>query len=97
MAAIFLIDASQPLHTPAGRVVGRMYYGNFLDSVLRQEEYSGFPNNGPEHTLFLKLSFADFRAFIALVRESFDASAAEAFYQSVAARMEQSPIRVIAS
>lgn len=65
------IKASQPQHTPAGRLLGKMYYGGFLDKVLQREEYTGYPHNGGEHSLSLKLEPTDLHSFLALVGESF--------------------------
>ena len=70
--ATFHVTASQPQHTPAGALLGRMYYGRFLDDVLEREQRSGYPRNGGEHTLSLKLSLADLKAFLDLVLESFN-------------------------
>jgi hypothetical protein len=48
-----------------------MYYGSFLESLLTREQRSGYPHNGGEHTLDLKLSLEDLKAFLDLVLENF--------------------------
>lgn len=65
------VKGSQPQHTDAGRLLGQMYYGGFLDRVLDRSERSGYPHNGGEHTLHLELSAADFLAFVEIVRDTF--------------------------
>jgi len=65
------VNASQPQHTPAGKLLGKMYYGGFLDRVLQRDEYSGYPHNGGEHSLSLKLIPTDLFSFLAIVGESF--------------------------
>ena len=95
--AILLINASQQANTNAGKLVAKMYYGPFLESVLKDNEYSGYPHNGPEHTLRLKLNVKDLHAFMALVRESFNETLAEAFIQSVYRRMATSTVQVLSN
>lgn len=65
------VKASQPQHTPAGVLLGKMYYGQFLQTVLKRDEYSGYPHNGGEHTLVLHLSQTDLQSFMDLVVEYF--------------------------
>jgi hypothetical protein len=69
--ATVMASMSQPQHTPAGRLVGVMYYRGFLSKALNREEYSGYPHNGGEHTLVLHLVPSDLNAFLDLVRETF--------------------------
>lgn len=88
-----LVDCSQPLHTPPGKVLRKMWYGSFLD-VLNDDEYSGLPNNGPEHTLRLKMTHSDLCAFFDLVREGFQIDAAEEFVQSIMAKLTTEPVRM---
>ena len=90
---ILVVDASQPLHTPAGLLLGKMYYGTFLEKTLKNEEYSGFPNNGPEHTLRLHLRQDDLKCFLSLVSETFKSPAAEEFVQSVMRKLALEPVR----
>lgn len=71
MSTVLLITASQPQHTPAGRLLGKMFYSGFIGSVLSRDEYFGYPHNGGEHTLHLKLSTDDVPAFLSLVEERF--------------------------
>ncbi len=71
MSRLFHITASQPQHTPAGSLLGRMYYGSFLDATLSRDQRSGYPHNGGEHTLNLSLSLEDLKAFLDLVLETF--------------------------
>lgn len=68
---LFHVTATQPQHTPAGRLLSRMYYGSFLDATLTRDQRSGYPHNGGEHTLNLKLSLEDLKAFLDLVLETF--------------------------
>lgn len=78
------INASQPQHTPAGMVLCKMYYGSFLESTLNRDQFSGFPHNGGEHTLRLRLSPPDLKAFLDLVLDHFKGSeGARNFVQSV--------------
>ena len=60
-------DLSCGKHTPAGRVIGEMFYRGFLDAVLHRDEYSGRPNDGTMNKLRLKLEPSDFDAFLKLV------------------------------
>lgn len=73
MAHCIHIKASQRQHTPAGDLLGRLYYGGFLSAVLAREDYSGYPHNGGEHTLYLDMPPADIEAFLELVQERFPA------------------------
>lgn len=88
------VDCSQQLHTPAGYILRKMWYGSFLN-VLKQDEYSGYPNNGPEHTLHLKLSVKDLFAFFDLVRETFASDAAEEFIQAVMSQHATKSVRLV--
>lgn len=88
------VDCSQPLHTPAGYIVRKMWYGSFLN-VLKEHEYSGYPNNGPLHTLYLKLSDKDLFAFFDLVKEAFASDAAEEFIQAVMSQHATKPVRLV--
>lgn len=67
----YRFKASQTQHTPAGNLLGKMYYGGFIDAVLQHEESTGYPHNGGEHTLTLNLSVDGFNAFLALVEETY--------------------------
>lgn len=71
MPQILYVDASQPQHTPAGNLLGRMYYRGFLTTLLSREQYSGYPHNGGAHSLTLSLSEEDLTAFVAVVREKY--------------------------
>lgn len=92
--SVLRIDASQPLHAPAGLLLGKMYYGSFLQNSLKEDEYSGYPNNGPEHTLRLHLTLGDLKSFLDLVIETFKSPAAEEFVQSVMRSMALNPFDV---
>lgn len=84
---IFHVTASQPQHTPAGSLLGRMYYGSFLDKVLSRDQRSGYPHNGGEHPLSLSLSLADLKAFLDLVLETFKGhEGAQPFVDSIKER-----------
>lgn len=65
------VDASQPQHTAAGFLLGRMYYSGFLEKVLDHGTYSGYPHNGGTHTLYLRMAKEDIQAFLELVLETF--------------------------
>jgi hypothetical protein len=65
------IDLSQPEHTPAGSLLYRMWYGSFIEKTLLREERYGYPHNGGQHTLSVKLTKPDFDAFVALVAQTF--------------------------
>lgn len=71
MPQVLHIIASQPQHTPAGNLLGRMYYRGFLTTLLSREQYSGYPHNGGEHSLTLSLSKEDLTAFVDTVREKY--------------------------
>lgn len=71
----FWVDASLPQHTPGGYLLYNMYYGTFLDRVLKREERTGYPHNGGEHTLNLHLSWDDLQAFLDVVHETYKARA----------------------
>jgi hypothetical protein len=71
MDTLVHVDASQPQHVPAGKLLGKMYYGSFLESVLSRDEYYGYPHNGGTHSLTLVLTPKDLRSFLSLVQEHF--------------------------
>jgi hypothetical protein len=84
------INVSQPQHTPAGYFLGRLYYSGFISDVLAFDESSGYPHNGGEHTLRLKLRPSDLESFLALARERFaGAHGLEEFIASVKDRASQ--------
>ena len=64
---VYTVTASQPQHTDGGYLLYRMYYGSFLDCVLKRGEHSGYPHNGGEHSLTLHLSVPNLVAFIQTV------------------------------
>ena len=70
-SSVLAINASQPQHTPAGSVLGHMYYRGFLEKVLSRDEYSGYPHNGGMHSLTLYLSKEDAHAFLDLAKTHF--------------------------
>ena len=64
------LDLSAGLSTPEGYVLRTLWYGHFLQNLLFRDEYSGYPNNGMRHTLFLNInSVEDLFAFLELVKE----------------------------
>lgn len=65
------VKASQRQDTAEGRMLGRMYYGGFLETVLSHGEYSGYPHNGGEHTLYLNMKKEDISSFADVVEETF--------------------------
>ena len=71
LKSVIAVNASQRLDTAAGRLLGRMYYGSFIDKTLSHGESTGYPNNGGEHTFRLHMKPADIVAFLELVEESF--------------------------
>jgi hypothetical protein len=84
------VKASQPQHTPAGRLLGKMYYGGFLDKVLTREESHGYPHNGGEHSLSLHMPAPDVFSFLDVVGETFPNHDGTAeFIASVKARISQ--------
>lgn len=73
MSTTLRIKASQPQHTNAGKLLGRMYYSGFIDKALiLGEESFGFPHNGGEHSLTLTMQRQDVDAFIELVEYAYD-------------------------
>jgi hypothetical protein len=71
MDNIISVCATQPQHVPAGRLLGKMYYGRFLDCALKRDEYTGYPHNGGEHTINLYMTPEDLSSFLSLVKETF--------------------------
>ncbi|MGF6440221.1 hypothetical protein [Paraburkholderia youngii] len=69
--SVISVNASQKQHTPAGRLLGRMYRGSFIDSTVSRDEFSGYDHNGGEHTFRLHMKPADIAAFLELVEETF--------------------------
>ena len=67
----YRFEASQPEHTPAGKLLGKMYYGGFVDAALKRGESTGYPHNGGQHSLTLILAVSEFNAFLALVEETY--------------------------
>lgn len=63
------IDLSSDMRKPAGRVLYDLYYSCIISCLLLKNEYSGYPNNGSEHTLCLKLNEGDLKAFFDLIQE----------------------------
>lgn len=87
---LYHFNASQPQHTPAGKLLGSMYYGGFLEKVLARDEASGYPHNGGEHSLTLHLTPSSLESFLALVEESYPGHAgAPTFVESVRSRAVQ--------
>lgn len=87
---IFNVRASQAQHTPEGHLLGRMFYGHFLDAVTVSSQRSGYPHNGGEHTLSLSMTLPDLKAFLDLVLETFKGhEGAVPFVESVKARFRQ--------
>ena len=88
--SIAFIEASQPQHVPAGNLLGKMYYSGFLRSVLERDEYMGYPHNGGQHSLMLKLKPADLPSFFALIREAFPShEGVTEFIESVTANFKK--------
>lgn len=87
---IVFIEASQPQHVPAGNLLGKMYYSGFLRSVLVRDEYMGYPHNGGEHSLMLKIAPKDLQSFFALIREAFPShEGVSEFIESVTANFKK--------
>ena len=83
------VRASQPQHTPAGRLLGKMYYGGFID-VLKRDESSGYPHNGGEHSLSLYMTPPNLSSFLSLVADTFpNHEGTEPFIASVKANVAQ--------
>ncbi len=82
---IWAVNCSQPQGTPAGNLLGHMFYGGFLGQVLKMSERRGYPHNGGEHSLTLMLtSPEEYEAFLALVQDRYGkAAGVEEFVQSV--------------
>lgn len=72
MSTTLRIKASQPQHTNAGDLLGRMYYSGFIDKALVHGESSGYPHNGGEHSLTLWMQRPDVEAFVDLVEQAYD-------------------------
>jgi hypothetical protein len=66
-----VVKATQVLHTPAGMLLGRMYYDGFIDATLLRKEGSGCPHTGGEHTLTLQMAPDDMAAWLQLVEERY--------------------------
>lgn len=67
----YYVEASQLLHTEAGLLLGKMYYGSFLSNTLKDEEYLGYPHNGNQHSLTLKMKKPDIDAFCDIVLQTY--------------------------
>ena len=88
MNKLLYIHASQALHTPAGNLLYRMYYGGYISKILISGERSGYPHNGGEHTLTLRLNLSDLEAFLALTQEVFKGHVGlPDFFQTVSEEM----------
>jgi len=73
MSNTLRIKSSHPEHTHAGKLLAKMYYGGFIDKTLvMNEESFGYPHNGGYHSLTLRLSKDDAKAFVELVEERYD-------------------------
>lgn len=73
MSNTLRIKSSHPEHTLAGKLLAKMYYGGFIDNTLvMNEESFGYPHNGGYHSLTLRLSKEDAKAFVELVEERYD-------------------------
>lgn len=84
------IDLSQPQNTPAGTLLGRMYYSGFIEAVLTQAEFSGYPHNGGMHSFSIAMQPADLKAFLDTVQDTFKGHPGVAeFVESSTAKMHQ--------
>ncbi len=64
------IDLSMPEHSTFDSALSKMYYRN--DTLLSlAPSRSGFPSNGGEHTMHIKGSRKECRAFLDLVKETY--------------------------
>lgn len=68
-----ITDLTVAEYTSEGRIVGWLFYGGILRSLLKREkgEYDGYPNNGGSHTLRLRLEAPDLEAFFEIVESVF--------------------------
>lgn len=99
---VLFIDVSQLQHSPAGDLLRKMMHGAFLSSVLNRDEnhdeYSGGCYNGGVNNLYLRLSLVDLRAFLELVKETFEVrfpEGVEDFVSSVLAKVSTGNFRSI--
>jgi hypothetical protein len=71
MAQKIRYELSCPQHCPEGRFLGYLYYETNLLEVFNRDERSGFPHNGGQHTLSLRVTTSDLFAFVDLINEQF--------------------------
>ena len=48
-------DMTVQKHTEEGKVIGKLHYSGFLNTVTEYYQRSGYPDNGGSHSLCLKL------------------------------------------
>jgi len=51
-------------HTPGGDLLESLYYGGTINRLFTREECNGCPHNGGEHTLGLRITVDDAKAFV---------------------------------
>ena len=71
LIGIVVVSIATVIGSVLGLVAG--YYGGFIDKTLvMNEESFGYPHNGGYHSLTLRLSKDDAKAFVELVEERYD-------------------------
>ena len=69
MIKILNLDAAK--NTPFGVLICHLYYSGFLRAVLNFDEFYGYPHNGSQHTLRLKIDNDDLLSFLDIVDEEY--------------------------
>lgn len=72
MNQLVRVDLSQAQHIPAGNLLSKMFYSGFITDTLSREQFSGYPHNGGQHSLWLSLTPADMQDFLDIVRSRFE-------------------------
>ena len=66
----YCVEMSAQQESPYGKLLNNFYYSNTTLCDLAPGRH-GFPHNGGEHTLFIKGSYGDVKAFLDLMIEEY--------------------------
>jgi hypothetical protein len=65
--------------TPIGKVLGHLYYQTKLIDLWNQDQRSGYPHNGGQHTLSIHADAEDIISWLELVEEYYDGTGYDKF------------------
>ena len=65
------LNFSQPQHTNAGKLLGDIYYRSKILDMFDRTETWGYPHNGGEHSLELRINREELDILIEAIQEKF--------------------------